>query len=888
MMIEESTLQYFNLYNPASLPKKVLLEEFVARREMLDEILDIIGANRAGEPQQHLLLVGPRGMGKTTMLFAVKYTVEDHPEIGREWLPLIFSEENYGIGDLADFWLEAIRSIEGELNLWSERAEELLEKNPPDLSTQAMDTFFGILDKTGKRALLLLDNLNEILSAIGDEHELHALRALLMEDSRIMIIGGSASYFDEVQKIERPFYEFFRSFHLDRFNREEMEEVLKVIAQRRKDTNVLKILKTDPGRVQALRILTGGNPRLVKVVYRLLHDGAFGDIRHDLQRLLDDCTPYFKHRIETLKTPARRVFDAIARRWDPTGVGELTVSLRKKSNYVSAQIKRLVNDGFVEEHGGHEKKKRYQVAERFYNIYYLMRYSRTGRKRLEWLAAFMKVFYTMEDYNKWSGIMETEARSMSDNIQKEERLAYLSLMASSAEEGPMKASLLNRTICTTIDTAGYSALSRVLGRDLKKELGSHFSILQFLADLSEEERSEIGYKPGDACWWTNLAEILIQYEQFALAEQAYLKCIEIDPDFYTGWFYLGLLYHHYLSRYEEAEEAYHKSIELDSEISIPWITLGIIYHYHLDRYAEAEEAYRKAIELDSKDPEPWIFLGNLYRQHLSRYEEAEEAYRQAIELDSKKDRPWFNLGNLYQENFSRYAEAEKAYRRAIELDSKDAAPWINLGNLYMVHLSRYDEAEEAFRRAIKLDSKDAEPWNDLGKLYVEHLSRYDEAEEAYLKSIKLDSGNAPPHCGLAALFHKTGRDSQAVTEAITGLTMKPQHVYGQNIFKQIFSDDDPRPWLEVIPKVLEYLAQDSNDETTFGFAMHGLIRLAALDKESEVLELVEKEDMQIRFEPLLVAIRAGKDRAVLHRVSPEMRALVLEVMEKLSAEKDKN
>ncbi len=276
-----------------------------------------------------------------------------------------------------------------------------------------------MLASTGKRALFLLDNLNEIFNSITDKQELHVLRAFLMEDSRVMIIGASASYFSKVYNVDQPFFDFFRIFTLERFNREKMDQVLRIMAERRKDATVLEILEKEPGRVQSLRILTGGNPRLVKYVYRLLHEGAFGSARHDLERLLDDCTPYFKHRIETLTTQPRRVFDAIARRWDPVGVGDLTVVLRKPSNHISAQIKRLVREGFAEETGGSDKKKLYQVAERFYNVFYLMRYSRTGRQRLEWMAGFMRVFYTLEDYQKWADKILLKMKNRNDEALEE-------------------------------------------------------------------------------------------------------------------------------------------------------------------------------------------------------------------------------------------------------------------------------------------------------------------------------------------------------------------------------------------------------------------------------------------------------------------------------------
>ncbi len=416
---------YLNLYNPATLSAEQLLREFIDRKGLLERILDIVRQNTPDKPQQHLIVIGPRGMGKTMLLCAIRHRVNGDATLNAEWLPVSFHEEQYGIGDLADFWLEAIRHLESALNRPLQAADELLDHPGENLAERAEARFFELLAESGKRALLLVDNLNDILAAIHTEESLHQLRALLMEDERLMLVGTAASYFAEITDVNQPFHDFFRTFSLERLNLEELETVLRALAAANDDPTVPEILEKAPERVQALRILTGGNPRLAKLGYRILREGLDGDVRRDLERLLDECTPFFKHRIEGLAKEGRRVFDAIARRWDPVTVDDLKKELRRPSNYISAQIKRLVDEGFIEEASGTEKKKRYQVAERFYNIYYLMRYSREGREKLRWLVAFMKAFYSWDNWN-WPERLERELNDPLETLGVQvEKLANL-------------------------------------------------------------------------------------------------------------------------------------------------------------------------------------------------------------------------------------------------------------------------------------------------------------------------------------------------------------------------------------------------------------------------------------------------------------------------------
>ena len=206
-----------SIYNPGNLSPDDLLREFIGRKHQLHIAMEIVRANLRGEAQQHLLVVGPRGMGKTMLLLALAYTVQRDATLGDEWLPVIFPEETYGIGDLADFWLCAtehlLRAAGNEAAL--QTVENLRDANPEDIEDQARELFLKHLGNTGKRALILLENLNDFFDTISDEAQQHRLRAFLMEDDRVMLAASSTSYFDAQGNMDMPFYDFFRIIHPD-------------------------------------------------------------------------------------------------------------------------------------------------------------------------------------------------------------------------------------------------------------------------------------------------------------------------------------------------------------------------------------------------------------------------------------------------------------------------------------------------------------------------------------------------------------------------------------------------------------------------------------------------------------------------------------------------
>ena len=122
----------------------------------------------------------------------------------------------------------------------------------------------------------------------------------------------------------------------------------------------------------------------------MLIESPLGPAFEDLEQLIDEQTPYFKARIEELPIQARKVFDCLANGWRPMLAKEVAGAANLTSSHASAQLKQLVERGYAQEiRLPGAKRTRYQVGDRFYNIYYVLRFSRTNRQRLERLVAFL-------------------------------------------------------------------------------------------------------------------------------------------------------------------------------------------------------------------------------------------------------------------------------------------------------------------------------------------------------------------------------------------------------------------------------------------------------------------------------------------------------------------
>ncbi|MGZ8225581.1 MAG: tetratricopeptide repeat protein [Methylococcaceae bacterium] len=701
--------QTLNLYNPAAQDPEQLLAEFIDRKSLLEKILAIVRGNTPDRPQQHLVMIGSRGMGKTTLLCAIKHTVERDPVLNADWLPILFHEEQYGIGDLADFWLECLRHLQHS----NQAADQLLVENSDDLAARAQQTFFELLTVTGKRALLLIDNLNDIFAAIGNDQALHSLRALWMTDQQMMVIGAAPSYFAEITEVDQVFHDFFRTFLLDRLTQNELEDFLRRYAEIQHDDSVLNIIEHAPERVAALRILTGGNPRLVKLGYRVLRDGLDGDLRHDLERMLDEATPFFKHRIDSLSKEARRTFDAIARRWDPVTVDDIRRELRKPSNSISVQIKRLIDEGFVEEAYGSAKKKSYQVSERFYNVYYLMRHSREGRKRLRWLVGFMQTFYTKKDFKDWAKRLETDLTAPLSDGLRAEKLAHLHALSEAADDDS-RLDIFEAMVRDAIANNDRTALDEEIAEgDPIEKYGWHYLYAEVVWLLPVEIRRALGFKPNAGGFDQKLWKALAEHQLTAKAEAQLIELCAFKQETAKQARAIGVVLGWLFDRQQEAEAACRKAITLDPEHVEAWNNLSIAL-YEQNRYEEAEAACRKAIELDPVYAHSWNGLG-VVLDNQNRYEETEAAYRKAIELDPFYVNAWNGLGNaLYKQN--RHEETEAAYRKAIELDPSFHYTWSNLAGTYLFDLKRTEAGIAALAQGLALN-----PDYDYGRYVLKNF-----------------------------------------------------------------------------------------------------------------------------------------------------------------------
>ncbi len=441
-----TTKRPLTLYNPHLLRKDELLAGFIARQPLLDALVDDL---RRGGGQHHLL-VGVRGAGKTTLLLRLAMAVDDDPALAERAIALRFPEEQYNLIRLSDFWLNCLDALVDALERRGEAAEaQRLDAviatvdalpDEDERATRALGHLTTWATQRRQLVVLLLDNLDLIFDRLNDAQ--WTLRKALSDDHGLVVIGASSSAVPETFEYGQAFYDFFNLHELTGLDDDEARRVLVRLSEVMDTPQVLRAIEDHPGRLRALLLLSGGTPRTLQLLHGVLAQGGTDRAERDLEQMLDQVTPYYKARFEDLPAQGQQIFDAVALHWHPMTAIECAERTRLDVTLVSAQLTRLSRQGVIAKVPHASGKLAFQIAERFFGIWYMMRASRRLRRKLLWLAVCVEELY---------GAAELERRgdallASTEGALAAEDPAKLLSFAAVATDGALKRRLERRAV----------------------------------------------------------------------------------------------------------------------------------------------------------------------------------------------------------------------------------------------------------------------------------------------------------------------------------------------------------------------------------------------------------------------------------------------------------
>jgi tetratricopeptide (TPR) repeat protein len=411
-------------YDPWETPEEERKARFVGRETLLERILSAVAEQEAHETVQHYLLLGPRGIGKTTLLLTLRDRIRESPTLSARWFCVQLREEEYFVRTLRDLLELVLRALADEENL-TEAAEMAQQSHQEKREERSLAVAVGGLRSLarshGRRVLFLIDNFDRVFPATAAgrrktrpaENEFRAFRKLLSKESFLMVVGASVRVFEEIAAYDQAFFNFFSPVEIPNLSEDEICELLRKCAELEKNTAFLAQFEAQRDKVRAITYLTGGNPRLVLMLYDVLRHREMAPVVEALRETVGGLTPLLKHVLDDMPRQQSKTLDALVRLRGAAPPNEIAGAARLPLNVVTAQLGRLKEARFVVVEGeGKGRPATYRVSDPMFHTWYQMRYLRPAGRRIELFVEFIRAWFSVEERRQF---LDEQWRVLRDN-----------------------------------------------------------------------------------------------------------------------------------------------------------------------------------------------------------------------------------------------------------------------------------------------------------------------------------------------------------------------------------------------------------------------------------------------------------------------------------------
>ena len=752
-------------FTPSRTEPQVLEEIFVQRQDMLADIVERVRESALTGNKHQILLVGPRGIGKTHLIALLHHRMAQDPALAKK-IRIAWLLEDETITSFVQL-LKRIYEVLAEeypAEFTRDWLEEILDRSPANirkaLEAKLADNF---RDKT---LLLFVENLDMVFDGLGDEGQ-KQWRGFLQTNPFASIVATSQRLFKSVKTRQQPFFGFFATDHLRPLPAPDAVELLRRIALHRDQADLVAFLATPEGRsrVRAIHHLAGGNHRIYIVLSGFITRESLDELTGPFEKMADELTPYYQERMRWLSPQQRQIIEYLCSREGTCTPKEIARHLLSAENSIGSQLKKLLELGYVLRNP-RGRESFYELAEPLMRLASEVKEKR--HKPLRLLINFLRVWYRPDALPK--------------------------LLAKAGR--PSLRALLEAAISECRSTP--DPLLRILDRESEraKEENRLDDLLQVL-----EERA---HTRGSAKDWTDLAFLLlVLHKSPETAAASCDRALAVDPSCAHAWSVRGLALAQ-LGRNNAAIECFDKSLELDPKNGWTWANKSLVYHIlgqyadaikcceratkidrqngfalmmkgfalhelgrrvaavknydkalvidpenavalsrkgdalrELDRNDSAIGCYSKSLAIDPGKPGAWAFKAAALRA-TGRNEEAVECLGKALEIDRDCHLLWFMKASTL-DDLGKFAEAIECYDYGMDINPRDDSAWRGKGEV-LSKLRRYEAAIDCFNKALKIDPTAADSWVQKGHTLIK-LGRVDAARDCYKRVLQLKTSS---------------------------------------------------------------------------------------------------------------------------------------------------
>lgn len=785
-------------FNPGFQTDAEAINTFVVRQQELEAVLAIIRSNTGAHKIKHVLITAPRGAGKTTLVRRVLAEIRTSEVLGEGWSPIFLGEESYTITTPGEFFLECLFHLQDQLKRpqWNRAySGAMSQSDETALLKSALGALRRFAHENGKRLVLIVENFQMILTEqIGDQAK--KLQHTIDSEPMFMVLATSVRDASATEIGNLQVLSDYAPIPLRPLDLTECQQLWAALTHQ----------DVKPECIRPLQILTGGSPRLMRIMAEFTVAPSLQNLLENLNLLIDQNTEYFKSQLDGLPSTERKVFAALLDIWDPSTAKEVAEQARVNVNIASAMLGRLTDRGVVIKLPGKGRSATYHAAERLFNIYYLMRRRSHPSNRVRALVAFMTQYYRGEELINTTAKLVAEACALPLQKRDDYHSAFSAILAHSP--GEVRDQILRQTredflAAITSGTSANSALGtgdrdnssrarsarRATMQPANKIQQSQKVVLDEVRRLlSRDDHKGVEKRVRDALandqlppkLWIDLAFVLHREAKKRMAIDCVRKAISLAPTDATLHAIMAMLLKELPDTDDEVTEHVKLALKNDPDNAIGLIASGDVKHSQKD-FVGASEDYKKAWSAHPDWESALTNLASVLAFHLHQQEKAEELLRDALHKQPK----WSNARDVLARTLLRRnqtKEAEAVLREGLAIDGKSPNRWADFGWFLSARLGDQVKAKAAFQTALKLKPKDPRIWSGYARILKKSGASIADVFEAANKAAQLGPTLPGVWRTLGDLHEEYGQFQEA-----------------EQVFRKVVSLDrkSPRAWYDL-------------------------------------------------------------------------------------------
>lgn len=715
-------------YSPGNMDRESLEALFVGRGDEMEDVLSRVTTSIRSPEKHYILLVGPRGSGKTHFLALAHHRLMDRvgAASARDSVAVaLLNEEEWGVASFLDLVVRILRALADQApNLDAEIAAiyARFSKDPADVEDFAVERLRH--HTRGKTLLLLCENLVDLFHGLGEEGQ-KRWRAAIQEDGNWAIVASTPSLFSAITLQDSPFYGFFTIRALEKIDFDTGLDLLSRKAVHEGKTDLASFLRTPLGRARARAIhhLAAGNHRAYVVLFDFLDKESLDDLVGPFMRMVDDLTPYYQDRMRQLPPAQRKIVEFLCLQGKPTTIKDISTPCLMSHQTAAKQIGELRTAGFV-------SRTRFgrntfcELSEPLMRICIEVKDNKTQHFRL--FVEFLRHWFTTR---------ELERRH--EAFQHDDRAAYLDRVH---VEEAVRCSLADR----------HEPFVDALHDEAERcwDAGDY----KGLATIQETLARDTGSADDYGAWVLALVEVGDAQGAIAAGREAVAKCL--DDASLQYW-----LTHAYFDeeRFAEALSAIDQAIALEGERP-SYLCIRADVLLGLERF---EEAIRDAQAVLDAEPDHWHSFEQMIDAAVAidRPEDAEAYAKELVRLAPTKPGALLAASRFHRTH-DRLDQALELVDKALAINAGDQQAR-HLRGLVLFDMADYRRASEELRR-VASDQPNSVSAHCLLSDSLLFSGEWEEAIDVAGHLIEIDPAHSHAHLVRGRALIELGRPADAI------------------------------------------------------------------------------------------------------------------------------